>query len=351
MTQSEFHWQPFVILSLSTFTALVSLESFVARRRKVKLYKRDNSIASVIVLFGYLTTTTLWNAYVVHPTFVWFHQFSLWQIGPKLGDSLSAFLTPAFLALVLLDDLTYYIHHRISHRVPFLFAIHETHHTSKVYNILVAARVPWIDFTSFVFWIPLVLLGFHPAVVMMQHALNMTYNLFLHTELVRKMGFLESFWNTPSHHRVHHGTQAKYIDKNFGCLLIIWDKMFGTFQPEEEQSEYGTVPDLKSESVYDIVTHGVRSYFKLHVRPLFKGAAPSTESAPSEESASTLKPLKGPRVARPLPNHYVSPSVIAARDIELSPRAVATSPDHPVAAGAELPPTRFEPRGPVASLK
>ena len=137
-------------------------------------------------------------------------------------------------------DACYYFFHRASHRINFLWGLHIIHHQSEKFNLSVAFRQTAIGgFFTFVFYLPLAILGLPPLMFAIFNALNLLYQFFIHTELVNKLGFLEIFMNTPSHHRVHHGKNKKYIDKNYAGVFIIWDKWFGTFQPEEERPTYG----------------------------------------------------------------------------------------------------------------
>lgn len=137
-------------------------------------------------------------------------------------------------------DACYYFFHRASHRVNVLWGLHIIHHQSEKFNLSVAFRQTAIGgFFTFFFYLPLAVLGLPPLMFAIFNALNLLYQFFIHTELVGKLGFLEIFMNTPSHHRVHHGKDKKYIDKNYAGVFIIWDKWFGTFQPEEERPNYG----------------------------------------------------------------------------------------------------------------
>ena len=148
----------------------------------------------------------------------------------------------------VLDDLRYYWWHRISHENRWFWASHVVHHTSQHYNLTTALRQTWTGqiITQVVFKTPLVLIGFHPAMVLFVGALNLIYQFWIHTEQIKKMGPFEWIFNTPSHHRVHHATNPKYLDSNYAGALIIWDRMFGSFVPEDdaEPLRYGIVKNL-----------------------------------------------------------------------------------------------------------
>lgn len=144
-------------------------------------------------------------------------------------------------------DLGYYWFHRASHRIHLIWAGHGPHHQSEEYNLTVALRQGAAERCwSWLFWLPLALLGFPPLMYVACVQFNNIYQFFIHTRAIKSLGPLEGFMNTPSHHRVHHGKNPAYIDKNFGGTLIIWDRLFGSFEPEVEEPVYGTVTPLHS---------------------------------------------------------------------------------------------------------
>ena len=154
---------------------------------------------------------------------------------------------PVFLLAYLVIDHQYYWWHRASHRVNFMWAAHVVHHQSEDYNLAVALRQALIThITSWPFYIPLAFLGFDVFVFGIVYALNTLYQFWIHTELVGKLGPLEQVLNTPSHHRVHHGINGRYIDKNYAGFLITWDRLYGTFEEEEEPVVFGITKPLNS---------------------------------------------------------------------------------------------------------
>jgi sterol desaturase/sphingolipid hydroxylase (fatty acid hydroxylase superfamily) len=152
------------------------------------------------------------------------------------------------LALVLGVDFFYYVFHRASHRVNLFWASHVVHHHSEEYNLSVALRQSWIEpLLAGVFYLPLAFVGFSPVAFVTASTLNTLYQFWIHTRLVGKLPrWLEWFLNTPSHHRVHHGVNPKYIDKNYAGVFIVWDRLLGTFEEEDEEPVYGTVKPLAS---------------------------------------------------------------------------------------------------------
>lgn len=154
----------------------------------------------------------------------------------------------AVIACFVIDDLRYYWWHRISHERRWFWASHIVHHSSQHYNLTTALRQPWTGLVigSLLSKSPLVLLGFHPEMIIFVGGINLVYQFWIHTELVGRLGPLEWVMNTPSHHRVHHATNPRYLDANYAGVLIIWDRLFGTFIPEadDERPRYGIVKNL-----------------------------------------------------------------------------------------------------------
>ncbi len=160
----------------------------------------------------------------------------------------------------VLDDLAYYVFHRSAHRVRWFWAAHVVHHGSQHYNLSTALRQTWTGFISlnFLSRLPLFWIGFPVEMVFFCGALNLIYQFWFHTEAIDKMpNWFEAIFNTPSHHRVHHATNARYLDANYAGVFIIWDKMFGTFVAEDSQDkiEYGLVKNLGSYNVLYAAFH------------------------------------------------------------------------------------------------
>ncbi|MEM9344616.1 MAG: sterol desaturase family protein [Pseudomonadota bacterium] len=153
--------------------------------------------------------------------------------------------------VVLLADVTYYWEHRIAHEVRVLWTQHAVHHSSRDMNIVTGVRFgPLEGVWSLISHLPLAFIGFAPEAVFFGIIAVLAYQTWIHTELIGKLGPLERVLNTPSHHRVHHGSDAKYLDKNYGGILIVWDRMFGTFQEEEETPRYGLARDFDSRNPF-----------------------------------------------------------------------------------------------------
>ena len=149
--------------------------------------------------------------------------------------------------LFFADDFSYYWFHRVSHESRFFWASHVVHHSSEHYNLSTALRQTWVPMTYFPFWLWLPFVGFEPYMVLLAQAWSLIYQFWIHTEVVKKLPKpFEAVLNTPSHHRVHHGSNEVYLDKNYAGILIIWDKMFGTFTAEGERVKYGLTTNIRT---------------------------------------------------------------------------------------------------------
>ncbi len=155
-------------------------------------------------------------------------------------------------------DILYYAYHRIAHRVRLIWATHQAHHSSIYYNFATALRQKWNNSGEIIMWIPLPLLGVPPWMVFTGFSISLIYQFWIHTERIGTLPRpIEFVFNTPSHHRVHHGMDAEYLDKNYGGILIIWDRLFGTFQPETFRPHYGLT---KPVNTYNLLTLQTREY-------------------------------------------------------------------------------------------
>lgn len=180
---------------------------------------------------------------------VWAHRYT--TIG---------FAAWAWVICFIFDDFLYYISHRCAHRVRWLWASHVTHHSSQRYNLSTALRQPWFGFLSmnFIFRWPLLLIGFPPGMVIACGGLNLVYQFWIHTEMIgRCPPWFEVVMNTPSHHRVHHATNPRYLDANFAGVFIVWDRMFGSFVAEraDDPCVYGLVHNIKSFNPFWVAVH------------------------------------------------------------------------------------------------
>ena len=213
------------------------------------LHSKDDSVSIFMGLMSVVTNGAA--AFITLGMLLWAEQFKIFDLPLTITVIIACFI---------LDDLRYYLHHRIAHRCRWPWAMHIIHHSSQRYSLAVALRQGWTKhFTgTTVLKIPLVLVGFDPILVIFCGALNAVYQFFLHTETVHKLPkWFEAVFNTPSHHRVHHGKNPEYLDSNYAGTFIIWDKIFGTFVPENENSypDYGLVKDFETFNPFKIFVH------------------------------------------------------------------------------------------------
>ncbi|MCT4630920.1 sterol desaturase family protein [Winogradskyella sp.] len=233
-----------ILYAIPFFVFAMLLELYVTTREQlkhIKGYEPKDAFASISMGLGNVILGFASKAIVLLAFF-------------GVYDNLRLFTIPvawwSFALLFFADDLAYYWFHRISHECRLFWASHVVHHSSEHYNLSTALRQTWSGgFYTFIFWIWLPLLGFHPAMIMLQMSISLLYQFWIHTEAIDKMPkWFEAIFNTPSHHRVHHGSNPIYLDRNHAGILIIWDKLFGTFQPElkEEKVKYGLVKNINT---------------------------------------------------------------------------------------------------------
>ncbi len=228
----------YIALSIPVFFVLIGIELIVAFLKRKELYRFNDSITNISLGIGQQVTG------IFMKTALFFGYLYLYN-HYRQSTMQTNFLTWIFLFLAV--DFFYYWFHRLSHEVNAMWAAHIVHHQSEEYNLSVALRQSWFQSAfSWVFYLPLAILGFDPIMFLTISSFNTLYQFWIHTRTIKKMGILEWFMNTPSHHRVHHGSNPKYIDKNHSGTLIIWDKLFGTFQAEEEEPIYGITKPLES---------------------------------------------------------------------------------------------------------
>jgi sterol desaturase/sphingolipid hydroxylase (fatty acid hydroxylase superfamily) len=239
-----------VALAIPLFVGLILVEMVWARRRALHAYEPRDTAVSLAFGLGSTAIGAL-AAGAVFALLVLVHGFRLADIGWQWW---------AWPLCFVLDDLAYYWFHRFAHRVRWFWASHVNHHSSQHYNLSTALRQSWTGFIalSFVFRLPLALVGFEPAMIVFCGGLNLIYQFWIHTEAIGRLPrWFEAVMNTPSHHRVHHATNPRYLDRNYAGTFIVWDKLFGTFQPEvdDERIRYGIVKQLGSFNLLWAVFH------------------------------------------------------------------------------------------------
>jgi len=224
----------------------VALEYYLSHKRNLKLYSVKDLMASTSIGL----VNVLLNSVMKVGVFIVFLFFY----------NLSPFNLPltwwSFILCFFALDFCRYWSHRIAHEQRFWWSTHVVHHSSEHYNFSVSFRLSWTQNLKIIFFLPVIMMGFHPLVFLIVHQLEVLYQFWLHTELIKKLPKpIEFIFTTPSHHRVHHSTNPKYIDKNYGSTLIIWDRIFGTFQKEEEKPVYGITKPVNSYNPFYLVFH------------------------------------------------------------------------------------------------
>jgi sterol desaturase/sphingolipid hydroxylase (fatty acid hydroxylase superfamily) len=224
------------------FLAGMGIELWVLHRRVRPSYDWRDAAASIGTGLGYQLLGLGWLL-IEAAALRWLHQQVPWRL-----DGAAAWL----LAIIGVDFM-YYWWHRTHHEIRLLWAAHVSHHSSLRYNLSTALRQSWLLFTVLPFLAPLALLGVDAKIVMAAFSINLLYQFWIHTEVIDKLWRpIELICNTPSHHRVHHGSNRRYLDRNYAGILIIWDRLFGTFEPEAEPAVYGLTKNIGTFNVITI---------------------------------------------------------------------------------------------------
>lgn len=257
----DMHFQPeFILLALAPVFLLFILWEWLWLRRRPDLASAQyslkdtlsNATLAMLHQFGELIA-----AVAILSVYTWFFDWRLFDIPLTLWSVAIAFL---------LQDFLYYWFHRCSHQIRWLWAAHVVHHSSEQLNFSTAFRqsLMYPIAGMWVFWIPMAMIGFSPDTIITVVLLNLAYQFFVHTQAVKRLGVLEHVFNTPSHHRVHHASNPEYIDRNYAGVLIIWDKLFGTFVPEQDDNPcvYGITKPIHSHNPITLTFHEWRDMLR-----------------------------------------------------------------------------------------
>lgn len=244
------HYRGGILLFLAI---LIIAEIIWSWKKDKKVYRLDETVINIIILAGFQLSKLVFAGY------------QLWVLG-IVTDITPVHLPHTwyiFMLTFIVTDFLYYWFHRLSHHWEPLWAFHLIHHSSPLMNLTTAYRLNWFSaIISPVFFIPAALMGFAPDFIVISYVLNLLYQFFLHTEAVGKLGSIEGVLDTPSAHRVHHGSNPIYIDKNFGGVFMIWDRIFHTYQPETEKVHYGLTTGFISKNPFVLVFHGFIALFR-----------------------------------------------------------------------------------------
>lgn len=237
---------PIIIYAAPVMFILVLIEWYIRTRELKEHYDEKDGFSALAIGIGNIFVSALVKA-ILFGIVLFFYNQVPWFIPPVWWS---------YILCVIAIDFCRYWSHRITHEQRFWWATHVTHHNSEQYNFTVGFRLSWTQHLKIIFFIPVALMGFHPVVFFIANQIEVLYQFWLHTELIKKLPRpIEYIFTTPSHHRVHHGTNEKYLDKNYGSTFIIWDRMFGTFQPEEEKVDYGILKPVDSYNPVWLVFH------------------------------------------------------------------------------------------------
>lgn len=252
-----------VIYAIPFFLILIFIELYVNWKEQLHLYESKEALSSIGMGLGSLVINVLMKG-IAYAGYTYLHQFSLF---PSLAPTDAEFFTMqwhlshwwVWVLLLFADDFTFYWHHRLSHEVRMLWAAHVNHHSSTTINFATALRQSWVEqLYKYFWWMWLPLLGFHPLMMLMMMSVSLIYQYWPHTELIKKLPrWFEFIFNTPSHHRVHHASNIRYLDCNHGGILIIWDRLFGTFSEEQDSEKpiYGITKNINTYNLFKIALH------------------------------------------------------------------------------------------------
>jgi sterol desaturase/sphingolipid hydroxylase (fatty acid hydroxylase superfamily) len=243
--------QLLILISTPIYIIIIGVELLLTNYRHKKAYTWKDTFTNVyLMLMNGLLDLFFRGFYLVILDYCWRHKLIEFELIPVY-----------WIMLVLAEDFLYYWLHRFDHEIRLFWAIHVTHHSSEQMNFSVGFRSSVFQpLYRFIYFIPLAMMGFKPMDIMFVFSATQIWGIFVHTELIHKMGWLEYIMITPSHHRVHHASNSKYLDKNMGMFLIIWDKIFGTFQAElpaekYQPLKYGLTKPLESETPTKVIFH------------------------------------------------------------------------------------------------
>ncbi len=247
------HPDPF-IYAIWFFLLLILIEYIVSVKQQLEYYEKKDTFANLAMALG-VSFIGFFGKSLAFLYFSFFYAHKLFTINQNKWWT--------WLLLIILVDFSYYWYHRLSHEVRFLWASHINHHSSQLFNFSTALRQAWVGASFYyIFWLWLVIIGFTPwSVLFCMSALHI-YQFWVHTESIKKLGFLEKIIVTPSFHRVHHGSNPQYIDKNHGGLLVVWDMLLGTYEEENEKVIYGLTTNIHSFNPLTIAFHEYKAIWR-----------------------------------------------------------------------------------------
>jgi sterol desaturase/sphingolipid hydroxylase (fatty acid hydroxylase superfamily) len=228
-----------ILWAVPIMVLLTAVEMICAYVQEKDIYDKHETVGSILVGLGSLVLGAGLKLGLLYGV-VWLYNQLPWRMSLQWWT-----LIPCYL---ILDFFSYWAH-RISHEQRFWWATHVVHHSGEHYNLAVSFRLSWLQNFKIIFFVPVALIGFHPVIFFTTNQIAVLFQFWVHTEYIRKLPrWIEFLVATPSNHRVHHGSQEKYIDKNYGATFIFWDRLFGTYQPEEERPIYGITTNIENKA-------------------------------------------------------------------------------------------------------
>ena len=270
------------VIAIPVFALLIAVEAWLVIRENRENFDRKDTWSNIFI--GFMSVA--WGALFGLATsliYLW-----VYELAP-VKMPMTAWW--AWLFLLFVDDFAYYWFHRISHEVRFFWNFHVVHHSSNQYNLSVAVRQSWFSgIAHWVFYLPVAFAGFPLWAFVTMHGLNLIYQFWIHTQIVKKLpDVIEYVFNTPSHHRVHHGVNDRYLDKNYAGIFIIWDRMFGTFVEESEDVRYGIITPLTSYNPLWINSHAwAETWAAMRLRRTVRGKLRCIFGAPAMDFEERL---------------------------------------------------------------
>lgn len=238
-----------VVYAIPFFLLAIGTELYINWKEKLNLYEKKEALSSIGMGLGSLVIDILMKG-LAFGIYTILYQFRVFNLGWHWYTWVLIFFA---------DDFTFYWHHRLSHEIRILWAAHVNHHSSQTLNLATALRQSWAEqLYKFFWWLWMPLVGFPPLMMLMMMSISLIYQYWVHTELIKKLPkWFEFFFNTPSHHRVHHASNVRYMDQNHAGILVIWDRLFGTFTEERENEKpvYGITKNINTYNLFKIASH------------------------------------------------------------------------------------------------
>lgn len=293
--------QLLILISTPIYLIVIGLEIILSHFQKQRAYTVKDTITNIFLMIANGAIDLMFRVvYVWVLMYFWQHRVISWQVGIAY-----------WVILLLSEDFMYYWLHRADHFCRFFWAVHVTHHSSSHFNFTVGFRSSVFEpLYRFVFFIPIAWLGFSPIDIAFMYSATQIWGILVHTEKIGRLGWLEHIFVTPSHHKVHHASNPKYLDKNLGMFLILWDKMFGTFQAEDDHYEpirFGLTKELEDQSMVNTIFHEWKAIWQDVHQPdlnwnekagyLFK--PPGWSHDGSRQTSEELRRLEAESTAKP----------------------------------------------------